>query len=387
MSELAALARRLGEAAERDAALALATVVSTEGSVYRRAGAWMTLDADGGRQGQVSGGCLETDLAERSAAALARGAPEIVTYDTRRPDDLLWGLGMGCQGLVRLLVEPLRGDRLRRLAAFFVRAAEGEEPAVLLTVISGPPGTVGERFLVTAVAAISAGGAPSWEEILAEIARDARAWLESVPQPAATRTYKDGALEIGFEIVPPRTRLVICGAGEDAVPLARLAGELDWRVLVIDHRPAWARPERFPAARVVALESPRDLPIVLAGAHARTAAVVMSHNFERDVQYAAALLPLGVPYLGLLGPRPRGEQILRTAEALCAKRRRSARVFSPVGLDIASETPLEIALAIVAEISAVLAGRSGGHLKDKGSSVHAPARERRRAAARPGAEP
>lgn len=377
MSELPELARRLAAAAaenETGAALALATVVSTEGSVYRRAGAWMTVDPDGVRRGQVSGGCLEADLAERAAAVLARGVPETVTYDTRQPDDLLWGLGMGCQGVVRLLVEPLRGERLRRLAAFFADAADLARPAVLLTVISGPPDALGERLLVTADAVVSSGAASGLEEI----ARDARQSLESESiesgafRPAAG-TYMKGALEIGREILLPRPQLIVCGAGEDAVPLASLAGELDWRVLVIDHRPAWARPERFPGARVVALDGPSDLPGLFAAAHARTAAVVMSHNFERDAQYAAALLPLGLPYLGLLGPKRRGEQILRTAEALGPPGRRAARVFSPVGLDVAAETPREIALAVVTEISAVLAGRSGGHLADRETSIHAPA--------------
>jgi xanthine dehydrogenase accessory factor len=362
MSELSALARRLGEAAERDSALALATVVSTEGSAYRRAGAWMVIDPDGRRQGQVSGGCLEADLVERATAVLARGVAEIVTYDTRHPDDLIWGLGLGCQGIVRVLVEPLSGDRLRRIATFFQRVAGGTEPAVLVTAISGE---VGERFLVTAREVISSSGAMRLAE---EIARDARQRL-GTGELAGTRVY--GRREVSFENLFPRTRLILCGAGEDAVPLARLAGELDWRVLVIDHRAAWANPERFPAAEVAWIENPRDLPACFGVAHARTAAVVMSHNFDRDVQYAAALLPLGLPYLGLLGPRKRGEQILGAAEGFCPDRSRSAAVFSPVGLDIASETPREIALAVVAEISAVLAGRSGGHLKDKAAAIHA----------------
>jgi xanthine dehydrogenase accessory factor len=369
VSELPALARRLRTALEQSARLALATVVSTEGSAYRRAGAWMTIDPDGRRQGQVSGGCLEADLAERAAAVLAGGVAEVVTYDTRHPDDLIWGLGLGCQGIVRVLVEPLSGDRLRRMAAFCARAAEDTEPAVLVTTIAGE---AGDRFLVTAREVISSGTRPLPEEI----ERDARQRL-GAGEPASTRAY--GRLEVSFENLLPRTRLILCGAGEDAVPLAQLAGELDWSVQVIDHRAAWATLERFPAARVDWIENPRDLSALFGAAHARTAAVVMSHNFDRDVRYAAALLPLGLPYLGLLGPRKRGEQILGAAEGFCPEGARPSRVFSPVGLDIASETPREIALAIVAEISAVLAGRSGGHLKDKAAAIHQTAGEGRAA--------
>jgi xanthine dehydrogenase accessory factor len=364
VSQLPALARQLRRAVEQGATLALATVVSTEGSAYRRAGAWMTIDPDGRRQGQVSGGCLETDLVERAMAVLASGVPEIATYDTRHPDDLIWGLGLGCQGIIRVLVEPLSGDRLQRMAAFFLRAAGGTEPAVLVTTIAGD---AGNRFLVTAREVISSGILP----LLEKIERDARQRLGAC-EPASTRAY--GRFEVSFENLLPRTRLILCGAGEDAVPLAQLAGELDWSVQVIDHRAAWAIPERFPAARVDWIENPRDLPALFGVAHACTAAVVMSHNFDRDVQYTAALLPLGLPYLGLLGPQKRGEQILGTAEGFCPERCRPSRVFSPVGLDIASETPREIALAIVAEISAVLAGRSGGHLKDKAAAIHEAAR-------------
>ncbi len=383
MSELPALARRLAEAAAHGGELALATVVAAEGSTYRRAGAWMIVGRDGAPSGQVSGGCLEADLAERAAAVLARGAPELAAYDTRDPADLVWGLGLGCQGVVRILIEPLAGDRLRRLAELMARAAGLDEPAVLLTVLAdaGEPGRIGERLLVTAAAVDSTAVSAEAAGLPGEIVRDARESLRA-GAAAAVRTY--GGIELAVEPLPPRTRLVLCGAGEDAVPLARLAGELDWRVLVVDHRPAFARRERFPGAEVLQLDRPRDLAGRLGPLHRRTAAVVMSHHVERDVGYAAALLPLGLPYLGLLGPRARGERVLATVRALAADRgaaapataadREPPMVFAPVGLDIASETPQEIALSIVAEISAVLAGRGGGHLRDQAVPIHGTAR-------------
>ncbi|MEO8430238.1 MAG: XdhC family protein [Acidobacteriota bacterium] len=357
MSEWGTLARRLRAAQDRGEPVVVAMVVATDGSAYRRAGAWMTVAPDGGRHGLLSGGCLEADVAERAAEVLASGVPTTVTYDTRRPGDVLWGFGMGCQGVVRILLEPLSGASLGRAAELYGRLQNLEANAVLAVDIAS-----GSRVLV-------AGSAPGDGEPGAPPEAAGRA-REILATGAAVPSIEEiGEREFAFLPVAPRPRLVICGAGEDAVPLARLACDLDWSVLVVDHRAALARPERFPGADVALVARGTDLPARI-GARARTGAVVMSHNLERDVEWTAALLPLDLAYLGLLGPKRRGEQVLRTAAPLASGPARARRILAPVGLDIASETPGEIALSIVAEISAVLAGRSGGHLAATEAPIH-----------------
>ncbi|MDQ2869311.1 MAG: XdhC family protein [Acidobacteriota bacterium] len=371
MSEWSALARRLG----RGGPLALATVVATEGSAYRRPGAWMIVSEGGVREGLLSGGCLEADVVERARRALASGRPELVTYDTRDPDDVVWGLGMGCQGVVRIWIEALSEWRLESAARFFSDVAGVSEAATIVTLCgaeagdaSGPDPRRPEsgRLLVGPDGVLSATGAAAGE--MEEIVGRAR---ERLADGSAPGIESVGGVRAAFARVSPRIRLLLCGAGEDAVPLARLAGDLDWSVVVADHRAAWALPNRFPGARVELVPAGSDLAPLLPAPHRRTAAVVMTHNIERDVQWAAALLPLELGYLGLLGPKRRGEQILHAARTLAAGESRALRVVTPIGLDIASETPKEIAVAIVAEISAALSGGSGGPLSARETPIHA----------------
>ena len=358
MSEWGELARRLRACRDRGEPVALATVVATEGSAYRRAGAWMTVSPDGARHGLLSGGCLEADVAERAARALSSGEPELASYDTRKEGDFLWGFGMGCQGLVRILIEPLAGRRLAEAAEIFRCVEDLPVDGVLGLALPG-----GDRFLVSAERDVA--GLP---HRMPPAALDrARRRLESEDGPSVETL---AGVEVAFLRVRPRIRLVICGAGEDAVPLARLAAGLDWSVLVVDHRAALARPERFPEADVALVERSSDLLTFLGATGARTAAVVMSHNLERDVDWTSALLPLDLGYLGLLGPKRRGEQVLRTAASLACGPSRVRRILAPVGLDISAETPREIALAVVAEISAVLSGGAGGHLAERAAPIH-----------------
>lgn len=335
MSEWSRLARELRKRRDERAPVALATVVSTEGSAYRRAGAWMLVSPDGSREGIVSGGCLEADVAERALRSLASGEIELAEYDTREQDDLVWGPGTGCRGLVRILIEPLAGDRLQQAAEFFSRVENVSAEASIAVALSDVPAEsrrMGDRALVAADSASTISGDAD------------RALIPVLPVP----------------------RLVVCGAGDDAVPLVQLAVDLDWRVVVFDHRPAFARPERFPGAQVELVENSSALATLMEErcAGPRTAAVVMTHNLQRDVAWTAALLPLELRYLGLLGPRRRGEQVVAAAAALATAPSRVRETFAPVGIDIASESPREIALAIVAEISGVLGGGTLGHLRD-----------------------
>ena len=346
MSEWAALARALQGRRDSGRSAALATVVSTEGSAYRKPGAWMLVDADGAREGIVSGGCLEADVAQRAQACLASGKAELADYDTREGDDVVWGLGTGCRGLVRILIEPLSGARLEEAADFFSRVESVPANAWIAIVLA-------------------AGGGRGWrlgDRVL-------------IAEPSAELFE---GLDVAFIPVVPTTRLVVCGAGEDAVPLVRLAVELGWNVLVADHRPALARGERFPGARVEHIERAEDLGGFLPAGHARLAAVVMTHNLQRDVAWTGALLPVDLRYLGLLGPHRRSAQVIAAAQALAERPQRARAIYTPAGLDIASESPGEIAVAIVAEIASVLGGAVPGHLRDRAGreSFPLPARER-----------
>lgn len=313
---------------------ALATLVSVEGSSYRRPGARLLWFPDGTRTGSVSGGCLETDLIERAARVLATGQPEVVVYDTTSENDLVWGTGTGCQGRVRVLLEPLPAARPRWLGAL---AADQEalRPTRLAVIHGGPAGeNLGTRLA---------------------------AELPANP---------DGALVFEDHILAP-ARLVVCGAGDDAQPLVRLATGLGWHVTVTDSRPAYATRERFPAAAVIAPCPANEIALAVQ-LEPGTSAVIMTHRFREDAALLRALLRQPLAYLGVLGPRHRTERLLeevrRDGTAVSPDER--ARLHAPVGLDLGGTTPEAVALAIAAEIQARLAGRSAGFLRDRKGPIH-----------------
>ena len=297
MHELDRIRLALGEAAERGEGAVLATVLGVDGSTYRGAGARMVVRADGSTVGAVSGGCLEADIVERAAEVLAAGTPELVHYDTRASDDAVFGLGMGCQGVIDVQLEPLAGDALRQAI-----------------------------------------------ERLAELrARSA-------------------------------VRLLVCGGGTDAIPVVRLAAAVGWLVTVVDHRPSVATVERFPdAERVIRLDvsqMERALSSVLR-LEEFTAAVVMAHAAAHDRARLHELLGVAsLRYLGVLGPRRRTMELLEGSTAAPRAGELPANVYAPVGLDLGAETPEEIALSIVSEIAAVLAGRTPRSLRERGGPIH-----------------
>jgi xanthine/CO dehydrogenase XdhC/CoxF family maturation factor len=353
----------------------LATVVRVAGSSYGGVGARMLVRADGSTVGLVSGGCLESDLAAHARRLPATGRAEVRTYDMRADDDALWGLGLGCNGSIDVLLQPLAPAAAEAVAALLGRALAADAPGVLATVVDAPDGRPGAPA-VGAQALLPAAGGPhavgDWGAglVLARLAADADA-AHAAGRRGLTRDH-DGA-RVAFEVVAPSVRLVVCGSGADAVPVARLGVQLGWEVTVVDHRPAvHARPDRFAGARVAecadALRLADAVPLT-----PRTAVVVMSHHFGRDADYLAAAAAAGVAYVGLLGPRVRTERLLAALDARGAAAPALARLFGPVGLDLGGEGPEAIALAVVAEVAAVAAGRGGGHLRDRAGPIYTPA--------------
>ncbi|MBV9851985.1 MAG: XdhC family protein [Armatimonadetes bacterium] len=355
--------RRQGQSA------ALATVVRVDGSAYRRPGARMLVEPDGQTVGSVSGGCLEADVVLRAQRVRETEESAVVTYDTTDDSDILLGVGLGCRGVVRVLIERLspQCDDAITLPAGLLR---GREASALATVYHAEGATglrVGERLLL---------GADGREIGHPALRAGARRALDAGKSACRTIRVAGGHAEVFFEVIWPPRPLVIFGAGQDAQPLARLAKEVGWHVTVADSRPALAVPSRFPEADAV-LVSPRDgLPASLA-LDERTAAVVMTHNYLQDRALLAALLPSPVWYLGVLGPKRRTELLLAELreDGLIITDAMRARLHGPVGLDIGAETPEGIALAIVAEIQAMATGRAGGLLRERSGPLYSPADE------------
>lgn len=355
----------LDDAAASNERVVLATVVGVTGSSYGGVGARMVIKAGGFTVGIVSGGCLEADLAEHAKQVNDSGVARVVSYDTRADDDAAWGLGLGCNGLIDVLLEPLEQRTARSVAWLLELARNANEPSILATVVAGTNVRIGTRVLVSGGKASFAKECPP--DLADAIVRDSGDAFAG-KRRGMIREY-DG-VTIAFEAIAPAIRMVVCGSGPDVVPLVRFGAELGWNLVVVDHRAIeHAHPERFPGARVIACQSPDAIGSVV-DLTARTAAVVMSHHYARDMEYMRALLTSGAPYIGMLGPRARTERMLADLAASGFPESIEERLFTPVGLDIGGEGPAGIAMAIIAEVSAVMTGASAGHLRDRSGALH-----------------
>lgn len=278
--------------------LVLATVFETLGSTYSKTGATMLINQDGVFRGMLSGGCLEGDLAVRAQVVLESGAQQIVTYDLAT-DDELWGLGVGCDGLMRIVLQPLL-------------PANGYAPfAEVATILRGrKPGTV------------------------------------------TLQLPDDAHGEFTIEVTPPPQVLVL-GAGPDAEPLLRFAAELGWRCTVVDHRPAYIEAGDFPTATALHC-IPADELSATVDLSQYAMAIVMSHRLDSDRSYLRQLAETDMRYIGLLGPANRRERLL--GEIGAARGSLEHRLHGPAGIDIGGRGPEVIALSIVAEMQQAHAG-------------------------------
>lgn len=351
---------------------ALATVVEVIGSAYRRPGARMLVTEDGELTGAISGGCLEGDARQRARRAIFQGEPALVTYDTRDEDDPRHGLGPGCQGVVRILLEPLDFQNPDNPLELLRGFARHPVPAVLATIFetdaSGLKAAVGQRVLLTETGVVR--GTPL---LAAPLAEAARATLAQGQPRILTLDTDAGPVRASLEILRPPLRLVVYGAGNDAQPLVRLAASLGWHIAVVDGRPNLATAARFPEAAEVSIVPVRELETATPDPLAYH--VLLSHNYAYDLAALQILLASPAPYIGLLGPRLKAQRLLDELDAFptAQVQQLRERLHSPIGLDLGSETPEEIALAIVAEIQAQHSGRQGRPLRERAGTVHIPA--------------
>ncbi|GBC86976.1 putative xanthine dehydrogenase subunit A [bacterium HR12] len=367
MSELTDVLAPIESLSARGEKLALATIVAVRGSTYRRPGARLLVPEEGAPIGNISGGCLESDVADVARIVMAEGHARVVSFDLTADDDAVWGWGLGCNGAIELFVEP--ADKAAEVAGALRMALERERPICMVTVLdAGAPGVEqGNRLLVTPEGETRGSlGAPETDAAAVEAARELLAAERSEIRdlPGGVRAF--------VEVLEPPLRLVICGAGHDAVPLVAAAANLGWSPIVVDDRPAFLTRERFPqAAGFVALERP-DRVAERAPLDERTFAVVMTHNFLRDKDYLRALLASPVRSISMLGPHARTQRLLHELreEGLDIGEGDLGRLRAPAGLDLGAEGPEEIAAAIVAEIVAVKRGRRGGFLRDRPGPIH-----------------
>jgi xanthine dehydrogenase accessory factor len=365
MSELMRIAAGLATAGRNGQPCVLATVVRTEGSTYRRIGARLLVVADGTRVGAVSAGCLEHEIALRADGVSATGVPDVVQYDTRSPDDLVWGFGLGCGGLIEVLLEPLTPEEAAAKASRLSSVADTRERILLATVVRASD-DVGIRVGDQAVLAGARASLDGFEGALhADLQRVARQVLRAGRSVAACHSWGGVAVDVAYEVIAPRVRIAVCGAGVDARPVVAAARRLDWHVTLIDDRPAMAAPHRWPDADRIIVPRPSGVAESVAELDSQ-AAVIMSHNFERDLDFLDGWLSSAACYIGVMGPRHRTNALVAAlrARGVAIDTAARGRIRGPVGLDLGAESSEEIALAIIAEVQALHAGRTGRPLAE-----------------------
>lgn len=348
------IVRRLLAAAGTD--FAIATVIHIEGSAYRRPGAKLLVESSGDLRGAVSGGCLEADVREIGLVVMRDGRACTRHYDTGSDEDTPWGLGLGCDGQVELMVQPVTADSLPVWRAVAERL-EGADAFAIATPVDG---TGAGRSLVVAHDDVVVG---STGDAGLDHALSSRA--TQLLEARTTSLEKLGDTTVFVEVLEPPPWLAVFGAGDDAMPLVRLAGEIGFRTAVIDHRPAFITAERFPTAgRRITRRPDAGVDDLRLGPD--DAAVVMMHALAHDRDWVQALAETDVAYIGALGPRNRIARIREAAAATAGD-----RLFGPVGLDIGADGAEQIALSILAELLAVRAGRVPQHLRDREAAIHA----------------
>jgi xanthine/CO dehydrogenase XdhC/CoxF family maturation factor len=349
---------------------ALATVVHVEGSSYRRPGARMLVEDNGKITGAISGGCLEGDALRKAQLAMSQKQNKVVTYNTLDPDDVDFGVQLGCNGIVHILFEPLDAAQPNNPVSLLERSFLERRDSVVVTLFSiqnnfGPqPGTC---FFFDGVNSVSRLADPALE---AAVKRDAAVVLSG--KTSAMKTYDTDGLTGFVELLTPPVSLMIVGAGNDAIPLTEMAALLGWQTTVIDGRSTHAVAHRFPFAKHIVVAKP-EVAVERLQVDEQTVFLLMTHNYHYDLKMLQLLLQKQCTYIGTLGPRKRLERMLDELKDLGIEitPQQRERIYGPTGLDIGAEAAEEIALSVLAEIKAVLAKRQGTSLRNRPESIHA----------------
>lgn len=371
MKEIEDILRSFEEAEKAGKRTALATVVHVEGSSYRRPGARMLVTEDGQLTGAISGGCLEGDALRKALLAIEQQQNKLVTYDTTDEEDAKFGVQLGCNGIVHILFEPIMPSQPNPVQ-LLKSCTEKRQNAILVTFFSTSQPEIeqpGTRFLYREDGAVINNLA---DKGLFNAAFDESRSAIAGEGSCIKHEFAGENLSAFIEFIKPPVALIIAGAGNDAIPLMNMAHILGWHITVADGRPGHATKNRFSKARRILVSKPHEILPQLQP-DAQTVFVLMTHNYNYDLALLRELIQLNsCAYIGTLGPKKKLEKMLNElrSEGIELSESQLSKVFGPVGLDIGSETSEEIALSVMAEISAVLAGKSGESLRDKKHPIH-----------------
>ncbi|HEY3404314.1 MAG TPA: XdhC family protein [Ohtaekwangia sp.] len=349
---------------------AVATVVKVRGSSYRSPGARMMITDDGRWVGSISGGCLEGDALRKARQVMNDKVPMTVTYDTREESNQNLGIGLGCNGVIDVLIEPVDINDDHNPVLLFESIIRMNTPVALATIFNGiTKDLTGKKFLITPDTTKVFNF--NHTELEQAIEQDLISLFDSRKSEAKTYSIGSEDIEAFIELIQPTVSLIIFGGGFDARPVSQLAKSLGWNVMVTDECVAHIAPVFFPSADKLSL-CQRDFIDRNFIITSYTACVLMSHNYEYDRDVLKKLIKTETPYIGILGPKKRFDKMVEefSREDISLTSHDYHRIHSPIGLDIGAEAPDEIAVSIIAEIQSKFANRSGGFLKYRTGPIH-----------------
>lgn len=304
----------------------LATIISTDGSSYRKAGAMMMINENGQYFGLLSGGCLESDIMRQARRCWDDGLNRIIKYDMREEEDLAWQLGIGCGGMVEILLQPVNSaNDYLQLGLLYQQLQNNLAVGYKQNINQSVP----------------------TNQVISDVS--------ALTLPIKTKQGQ-GEAACFYQVITPAPLLAVFGGGVDARPVVAIAAELGWRVILLDPRSAYARQGYFNGAQHVYRQAFSD--------YAQAdwlknidAALVLTHNIKLDAAALNVLQFSQTKYVGLLGPLHRTQRVMEQAELRAADL--NYPLANPVGLRLGGELPESIALSMIAEVHAFLEGSDG----------------------------
>lgn len=372
MKEILDIIEAYEAATQQGKQAALATVVHIEGSSYRQPGARMLVTDDGQLTGAISGGCLEGDALRKALLVMAQQKPILVTYDTNDEDDAQLGVGLGCNGIIQILIEPIQAADEHSPIRLLALAARTRQSAIFTTVfnLQNKKGEQpGSCLLQTNDATIER------NNLSPELAKILRTESASVliRKESTTKSFElsNTTITAFTEFIAPPISLVIIGGGNDVMPLVNLAAVMGWTVSVVDGRANYATPQRFPQAGCVLMAKPAAVLDTITSDE-RTAFVLMTHNYNYDMAMLRQLVKINTPYVGMLGPAKKFQRMIDELETdgFSLSDEELKKIYAPVGFDIGAESSEEIALSIITEIQSVMSGKKGNSLRNTFNPIH-----------------
>lgn len=354
-------------------ACALATVVHVEGSAYRRPGARMLITDDGRLTGAISGGCLEGDALKKALLVINNGVNSLVTYDTMDEDDAIIGVGLGCNGIIKVLIEAINFNDENNPIELIKAALSRRQSCVLLTTFSNNKDVaneMGTNWLANESGMVK--GISNETQITFNVKNNIEKVFTSKENLWLNDNQQGYDINYFYEFISPVISLVIIGGGNDVFPLVEMASVLGWETKIVDGRANYATSERFPSACTI-LVAKAEQVLDKINIDEYTVFALMTHNYVYDKTMLHFLSQLTqIPYIGLLGPKKKFLRILSEyeAEGRALSESQLSNIYAPIGLHIGAETPEEIALSIIAEIKMVLSNKQGNSLRLTADKIH-----------------